>query len=127
MSLTKNFDKLNKGNADKDNPQNSDTENGIEQFSTPGHVRNLCFVQPDGKRLFLNYAYLVSGEYKPEENIVVLTYTTHEITLKGRSLTDLYNSLMAHMLKQVVAIDKRYEATKETTEPIVFEIAITKV
>ncbi len=127
MSLTKNFDKLNKGNADKDSPQNSDAENGIEQFSTPGHVRNLCFVQPDGARLFLNYAYLVSGECLPEASTILLSYTTHEVTLKGRNLSGLYDSLMTHMLKQVVAIDKRYEATKDATEPVVFEIAITKI
>ncbi|PZR20510.1 MAG: hypothetical protein DI539_10690 [Flavobacterium psychrophilum] len=124
MSLTKNFDKLNRGNkGEGDNP---DATQDIEEFNVPAHARNLCFVQPDGRRLFLNYSYLIAGEYLPESNTIILSYTTHEITLTGRNLAELYEGLMLHMVKLVTAIDKRYEATKTDEEPVVTEIAIAK-
>ena len=125
MNLTGNFDKLNIGkdsqNTDASNP--NDTQE-IENYSTTGHVRNLCLVQTDGKRLFLNYAYLVSGEYSPESNTIKLVYTTHEITLTGRNLEGLFESLMAHVPRQIVAVDKRYEGTKKESEIVVNEINI---
>jgi hypothetical protein len=125
MNLTGNFDKLNRGkdgqNTDASNP--NDTQE-IENYSTTGHVRNLCFVQADGKRLFLNYAYLVSGQYSPEANTIRLVYTTHEITLKGRNLEGLFESLMAHVPRQIVAVDERYESLKVTESVIVDKITI---
>lgn len=125
MNLTGNFDKLNRSkdgqNTDASNP--NDTQK-IENYSSTGHVRNLCFVQADGKRFFLNYAYLVSGEYSPEANMIKLVYTTHEITLKGRNLEGLFESLMAHMPRQIVAFEKRYEGMKEENGIIVYEIII---
>lgn len=125
MNLTGNFDKLNRGkdvqNTDASNPNNTQE---IENYSTTGHVRNLCFVQVDGKRLFLNYAYLVSGEYLPEANTIKLVYTTHEITLKGRNLEGLFESLMAHMSRQIVAVEKRYEGMKEGGDTVILEINI---
>ncbi|GEC77930.1 hypothetical protein [Flavobacterium aquatile] len=125
MNLTGNFDKLNRGkdgqNTDASNPK--DTQE-IENYSTTGHVRNLCFLQADGKRLFLNYAYLVSGEYSPEANTIKLVYTTHEITLKGRNLEGLFETLMAHVPRQIVAVDKRYEGTKEESEIVVYDVIV---
>ncbi len=73
MSLTGNFDKLNKGNGGQGTVPPDLSMDETENYATPSQVRNLCFVQPDGKRLFLNYAYLVSGEYSPETNTIVLT------------------------------------------------------
>lgn len=125
MNLTGNFDKLNRGkdgqNTDASKP---DETQEIENYSTIGHVRNLCFVQTDGKRLFLNYAYLVSGEYSPEANTIKLVYTTHEIMLTGRNLDGLFESLMAHVSRQIVAVDKRYKGTKEESEIVVNAINI---
>ncbi|WP_298115539.1 hypothetical protein [Flavobacterium sp.] len=125
MNLTGNFDKLNRGkdgqNTDASNP--NDTQE-IENYSTTGHVRNLCFVQADGKRLFLNYAYLVSGEYSPEANTIKLVYTTHEITLKGRNLEGLFESLMAHVPRQIVAVEKRYKGIKDENSAMIYEIEI---
>jgi hypothetical protein len=125
MNLTGNFDKLNKGkdgqNTDTSKP---DETQEIENYSTTGQVRNLCFVQADGKRLFLNYAYLVSGEYLPEANTINLIYTTHEITLKGRNLEGLFESLMAHVPRQIMAVEKRYDGMKEEKVMMVNEIII---
>jgi len=128
MNLTGNFDKLNKGkDGQKNDPSKPNDEQEIENYSTTGQVRNLCFVLADGKRLFLNYAYLVSGEYSPEANTIKLVYTTHEITLKGRNLEGLFESLMAHVPRQIMAVEKRYQGMKEDVEIAVFEIIISLV
>ena len=127
MSLTGNFDRLNKKKSGQKNdmPNHGDDQD-LDRYSTPAQTRNLCFVQVDGKKLFLNYAYLVSGEYLPEDNIIKLVYTTHEITLKGRNLEGLFESLMVHVPRQIVTIDKRYEGTKGELEIVVTEINVLK-
>lgn len=125
MNLTGNFDKLNKSKDGQSNdPSKLNGDQEIENYSTSAHVRNLCFVQADGKRLFLNYAYLVSGEYTPEANMIKLVYTTHEITLKGCNLEGLFENLMAHVPRQIVAVEKRYEGIKSENSATVYEIGI---
>lgn len=124
MSLTGNFDKLNKGNGGQETVPPDLSMDETENYATPSQVRNLCFVQPDGKRLFLNYAYLVSGEYSPEANTIKLIYTTHEITLKGRNFEGLFENLMTHVPRQIVAVEKRYEGTIEEMATVVFELNI---
>lgn len=124
MSLTGNFDKLNKGNGGQGTVSPDLSMDETDNYATPSQVRNLCFVQPDGKRLFLNYAYLVSGEYSPDTNTIKLIYTTHEITLKGRNLESLFESLMAHLPRQILAVERRYELTMEEISMVVFEMNI---
>lgn len=124
MSLTGNFDKLNKGNGGQGAVPPDLSMDETENYSTPSQVRNLCFVQPDGNRLFLNYAYLVAGEYSPEANKIKLIYTTHEITLIGRNLGELFESIMAHVPRQIVVVDKRYKGIRDNNEIIVYEAFI---
>ncbi len=113
MGLTDNFNKL----SEKKDGEPSPPE--IERYDAPDSVRNLCFVQPDGKRLFLNYAYLVSGEYVPEEDSINLVFTTHTVKLTGHHLDALYESLAEHVPKKIACVDKRYEATEGETEAVV--------
>jgi hypothetical protein len=72
------------------------------------HVRNVCFEQTDGKIIFLNYAYLVSGEYMPDENTIVLCFTSHTVTLKGIRLLPLYQDFFKHIPRIVNCTDDRY-------------------
>jgi hypothetical protein len=126
MSLTENFDKRNKDNSGKkDEQQKPEAGKEIERYDTPGQVRNLCFVQPDGEKLFLNYAYMISGKFSPDGTIT-LFYTTHTVTLKGRNLEALHESLQAQVPKQIACVEKRYEATKGEVETVVTEIVIQK-
>lgn len=75
--------------------------------------RNVCFVLPEGNRIFLNYGYLVAGEFMPDANMIILTFTSHTITLNGINLKALYYSLMQHMPKEIHAVDVRYNALEE--------------
>lgn len=125
MSLTSKFDRLQKGNTGNENDASqTDDRKEADRYATAGHVRNLCFIQPNGEQLFLNYAYLISGAFSPENNIITLSYTTHIITIKGHHLDVLFDSLMAQIPKQIVCVDKRYEAAIDETETVVTEIVI---
>lgn len=79
-----------------------------ETYSGESHVRNICFEQTDGKIIFLNYAYLVSGEYVPDENTIVLYFTSHTVTLKGVGLAALYQDFFTHTTKHITCSDERY-------------------
>ena len=123
MGLTDKFDEMNggkKNNPDKQGGPQTEPAN----YPTTGDGRNLCFVQPDGKRQFLNYAYLIGGEYDPEASEIKLTYTTNIVTIKGYNLQALFESLMGQVPKEIVGIDKRYSEGRDETETVITEIII---
>ena len=107
MSLTSKFDKF-KTSEDSASEQTTEDTKDIERFDSPGHARNICFVETSGKQTFLNYSYVISGEFLPEENIITLYFTTHCVTLKGAKLVSVFESLKDHSIKMIRCIDKRY-------------------
>jgi hypothetical protein len=109
--------------------QNDPTQNGGEfsegkQFYDDSNVRNLCFVWPDNRKVFFNYAYLVSSDYLPEDGSITLAFTTHSITLKGAMLDSLYEALLSHLPRKIICVDARYAQTVESDKPIVLEIIV---
>jgi len=126
MSLTFKFDKLNENNPKKRDGKKDmpGAEKDIEVFDKAGQVRNVCFIETDGKCLFLNYSYLVSGEFSPADRIITLTFTTHTIILKGHNLESLFEEFIEHLPKLIKCIDKRYEAMKDKSEGFVTEIIV---
>jgi hypothetical protein len=89
----KDVDAKTEDSDDTATPEQADQNQFYQQ---PGHMRNVCFVWPDGRRLFLGYAYLVSGELKVdgEMNEITLTLSSQTLTIKGYRLEDLYNAIM---------------------------------
>ena len=128
MSLTFKFDKSNENNPDKgDSKPMPGAEKDIERYDTVGQVRNICFVELSGKQTFLSYAYLTSAEFLPEDNKIVLFFTSHTITLKGNGMAALYEDLKTYNLKQIKCVDKRYIETIPNTKASVTEINIKQV
>lgn len=128
MSLTFKFDKSNENNPDKgDNKPMPGAEKDIERYDTVGQVRNICFIELSGKQTFLSYAYLTSAEFSPEDNKIVLFFTSHTVTLKGNGLAELYEDLKTYNLKQIKCVDKRYVETLQETKASVTEINIKQV
>lgn len=123
MGLTDNFDKTNKGQKDNPDKQGGPQTEPVN-YPTTGDGRNLCFVQPDGKRQFLNYAYLIGGEYDPEDSEIKLTYTTHVVTLKGYNLEPLFESLMAQVPQKIYSEGSRYSDLENKVDTVVLEIHI---
>jgi len=95
-----------------------------ENYSTISHARNICFVLDDGSRIFLNYGYLVSGEYLPEDKKIILSFTSHIITLSGIYLEKLFYDLMQGLPRQLVCQDARYNPVDDTQKPFVNQIQI---
>lgn len=102
-------------------------EKDIERYDTVGQVRNICFVELSGKQTFLNYAYLASAEFTPEENKIVLFFTSHTIILKGSGMEELFEDLKTYNLKLIKCLDKRYEETSPKSKASVTEISIKQV
>jgi hypothetical protein len=99
--------------------------NSNDLYETPGHVRNLCFVWPNGRMDFFNYAYLITGEFDNEEQTIKLTYTTHIVILKGIELIKLFEMINHHQVKKIVSIDERYKTINEQGDWMVYSIEIS--
>lgn len=108
----------------KNNAQSPNDENNTTTYYEQGGAKNICFVWPEGRKFFLNYAYLVSGEYQAEDNNITLIWTTHIVTLKGYQLEKLFDELMQHLPKYVVCVDMRYNQISENGKSVVNEIGV---
>jgi hypothetical protein len=105
--------------------QNDTEDNEFEKFDKDHTgVKNICFVLLDGKYIFLNYSYLVAGEFFPEESKITLHFTTHIITMQGRNLEYLYQDLMQHLPKIIIATDERYSGISQGNSPVVTGIDV---
>lgn len=93
-----------------------------EAYGEQSHVRNLCFVWTDGKKLFLNYAYLVSAAYEPDA--ITLAFTTHTLTLTGLRLEKLFDELMDHLPRIIICTDDRYAVIAGDSAPVVKDITV---
>lgn len=95
-----------------DEMRNNNPGKQQQTYAGESHVRNVCFVQSDGKMLFLNYSYLVSGEYVANESTITLHFTSHTITLKGIKLEPLYLEFFSHIPRHITATDERYNSVE---------------
>jgi len=95
-------------------------------YSEESNARNISFVWQDGRRVFLNYSYLVSGEYSPEENRLTLTFTTQVLIFKGVNLENLFYEVMNHSVRQVICVDERYNVIGENEKFVVNDILVKK-
>jgi hypothetical protein len=109
------------------NPKNKEDGGGDDEniilHKADAPVRNICFILKDGIRIFLSYAYLLSAEFLSEENTIILTFTTHTVTLKGYFLESLFEALENHAPKRISIQEERY-VTLEKDQTYVTEIQI---
>lgn len=111
-------------NSNPSAPENSSLGNAIgesEFYPTLGNNRNLCFVWPDGKRMFLNYAYLISGELDLESTIIRLHFSTHLVQVEGCRLNLVFDQLIDQVLRILIVQDTRYKLLNESN-PIITRI-----
>jgi hypothetical protein len=103
------FDKMRENNP-ASNQDTSSTEANAERYVTPGTTRNVCFIWPDGKRMFFNYAYLIAAEFDPKEdmNEIKLEFSSHTVALKGYGLEAIFMDFLDHVPRIVTALDSRY-------------------
>jgi len=120
------YDQLHENDPTGQNPSSSKVLSGDkeERYDTEAHARNLCFVQLSGRRIFLNYGYLISGEYEPSDNMITLAFTSHTIVLSGQYLEPLFYNIMQYMLKQIIETDSRYNPLSGKAVSVVNQIRI---
>ena len=118
------YDKMRENDPTHQKPSSEEGAKAYDQFyPDESHARNISFVWADGKRVFLSYSYLVSGEYKPEDCTLTLTFTTQAFVLKGVNLENLFYEVMNHAVRQVICVDERYNLIGEDEKFVVNRIA----
>ena len=124
MSLDLKYDKVAKKNSDQSKDSEEKKSDDIVLYETESNVRNLCIVLADGRQVFLNYAYLISGEFFPKESTIKLIFTTHTVMIKGYALEILFNSFVTHNTKQVRSVENRYAEINNKRENLITEILL---
>lgn len=124
MSLKDRF--ANRSETKDEQPQ-PEEQKSVELYDTPGHARNICFVQADGSMTFLNYAYLVSGEYDPERSEIKLSFTTHQVNINGINIHSVFNSLLLHSVQKLYEALQRYESVQVGNGATISKIYIQKL
>ncbi len=119
------FDQM-RESAPTERPETDDHGGDGTRYETAGHVRNLCLGWPDGRRMFLNYAYLVACEYEPgdEKNVIKLSFSSHTVLVKGYCLETLFMDLLDHLPRLIVATEPRYVMAEDKADPIATEINV---
>lgn len=113
------FDKL---MGDSSDPK-KEGESSIEYYSTPGHVRHLDFVQPNGEREFISYTLLTGGKINADKTVIELTFSIEQnVIIKGRNLDELYRKILGHLPRQLVAVEGRYTVLETNDESVIREI-----
>jgi len=113
-------------------PANTDSDQqdhtNPARYDTPGYTRNVCFVWPDGKRIFFNYAYLVSAEFIPKEdmNEIKLEFSGQTVSLKGYGLEGLFMEFLDHLPRIVMAVDGRYTLVRNSGMLTIIDIGVQK-
>lgn len=103
--------------------QSAEQNSCVEHYDSPGNTRNICFIQTDGETEFLNYAYLVSCKFIPNENMIRLVFTTCTVEIKGQNLRELFKGIFNQTVQSVSVIEERYLAMREKGEPLVYKIS----
>lgn len=103
----------------------SDQDN--TRYAAAGHVRNVCFQGLDGKSVFLNYSYLVSGEFDPAQSVITLSFTTHRVIIRGIRLQGLYDALMNQIARIIACIEDRYNEVEDRQATIVNSIEVQAI
>lgn len=108
---------------DPASPGNSDLAENT--FRKESNVRNVCFITPDKKHLFLNYGYLVSCELDSDNSKMTLTFTSHVVALQGTNLDVLFFEFMEHLPRIIECELDRYNVVVDEKQSVVNNILIT--
>ena len=121
------FDQMKESNP----AENSDERELVSSSPEMGTTRplNLCLTWPDGKRFFLNYSYLIAGEFTPEgeTNQIHLYFTTYHVSLKGYGLETLFMALLQQWPAQLISIEPRYVVSEEAPDGTIIEMTVEKI
>jgi hypothetical protein len=97
-------------------------------YAEPGITRNVCFVWPDGRRAFFNYAYLTASDFEPngDKNRIRLTFSSSRVALEGYGLERLFMDFFQHLPRIVTVIDPRYASRGTGHTAIVMDVVVSR-
>lgn len=123
MNLTDNFDRLCK---EIDEDKATSEERNSLSYRTAASARNVCFVEPDGKRTTYAYVELRRQVMAADETSIELYFVSGNIRLVGRNLGELHDALFYHLPKRIFILEERYLAPEDGEKCIVTEIMTFK-
>ena len=103
----------------------SGVENDQSAYPNAGYARKICFVLP-ARMISFDYHYLVKADYEIESGMIILSFTTDTVTLKGYQLDNLFFDLMQEKPRLISCTDTRYNQITEKGNPVINEIIISK-
>lgn len=121
------YDQMRENNPTKEDGSQQDGEDN-EFYGQASNTRNLYLAWPNGKRVFLNYAYMTSADFDPGEdlNSIRLAFSSSDVLIKGYGLAILFDQLMDQLPRKITVVDPRYVQLTEKVQVIVSEIIVTK-
>jgi hypothetical protein len=93
---------------DKNMDEETSGQHKDDAYRTLTNTRNVCFIPRQGNAVFLNYAFLVSGEYDGDNSAIILLFTTHTVTIKGHNLGTTFWAFMEHIPRKLTVSEDRY-------------------
>jgi hypothetical protein len=99
-----------------------DVEAQADFYSSTEKNFSLCFIETSGRKTSLNYSYLLSIEFDPEPQKIILEFSSVTVTVKGNNLEELFVNLERHSVRSITSIEKRYITTINPKEVAVTEI-----
>ncbi|MEZ0611364.1 hypothetical protein ACAW74_22830 [Fibrella sp. WM1] len=99
---------------------------GVQLHEADSLIRNICFVWADGRKAFFNYAYLVSVDLLVSDatNILLLCFGSYTVTVRGYQLSLLFDLLIDHQPKTIMAGNARYLVDENSEDILVTDIQV---
>ena len=70
-------------------------------YDQPGHMRDVCFVWPNGRRLALSYVDLISNELT-EDGELMIEFSHMTVFIIGHNLAIIHQALMAQKIQYLL-------------------------
>ena len=117
----KNFYQQMKDNAAETSNENEDK--ATDHYPAPSNTRNIIFEWSDGRKLFLNYAFLISCELSKDNDRLILSFTNCTINIDGVKLQLLFEQLISQMVRVIKETNSRY-AQLESDQAVIKAISM---
>lgn len=98
----------------------------MTNYGGESYARVLLLVFPDGNEKFLHYSYLVDANFQVDTGSIVMSFTSHIVTLRGLRLHSLYRDLSRHLPNIVTVVDTRYDSLTDDHSPVVTAIEVVE-
>ena len=93
------------------------SDSGDPSRAESARAGHIDFTLKDGRHKAFAYAHLLWLDFNPS-GVIVLNFSTHSVTIKGRNMAGLLERLLRHEVKSLVVTDERYDVSDEREQVI---------